>query len=111
MAKSNFIALILVHYTVKLSLIGLVVALSGTRLASVITPNARCRYHLVFNNISMWDLPTTRNMPVTLTKRTFSDDLSLSSYHTTNRSLQLDILHNKGWMCETVILFVTINPD
>ncbi|OXA44262.1 hypothetical protein Fcan01_20938 [Folsomia candida] len=109
MTKSNVPHLILLYFTLNLSLlIGPTIALSGIqKLTCAITPHASCRYHLVFNNISTSDLPTTRNVPLTLTKRTFSHDLSPSSYQTTP---QLDILRNKGWICEIVILFVTINP-
>lgn len=76
-------------------------ALCTPNLATVFTKHNPCRYNLVFNNISIENLPTTRNIPITLTKRDLSTDA--------NPPLQLDIVQNKGWFCETVILFVTIN--
>lgn len=80
------------------------IALPVINLASVLSPYTPCRYNLVFNNISTSNLPTTRKVPVTLTKQPFSMPRSSENIHS-----QLDILQNKGWLREIVILFVTIN--
>lgn len=100
--------LLLLSNPVKSDIITPTAPLPRINLASVLSPHAPCRYHFVYNNISMSELSTTRNVPVTLTKRSFPADLiPLSSLNHT--PLQLDIFQNKGWICEIVVLFVTLN--
>lgn len=69
-------------------------------LVSLLSNHTPCRYHLISNDISTSNLTTTRTIPVTLTKRSFTQ-----SDHT---PLKLDVYQNKGWLCETVILFVSL---
>lgn len=83
-------------------------ALSRINLPSVLSPHTSCRYHLMYNNISTSDLSTTRNVPLTLTKRIFPESLEQTLV---NPSLKLEILQNKGWLCQIVILFVTSNSS
>lgn len=83
-------------------------ALSTVNLTSVLSVNSPCRYHLVSNNISFLNLPTTRNVSLTLTRLHFSH-----SFRSQNdfRTLQFRSLLDKGWLCEIVILFVTIGSS
>lgn len=81
-------------------------------LSSLLSQPAACRYNLVFNQISAADLPTTRNVPVTLTKRVFSETYQKKFYLPSLKPFELDMFQNRGWTCEIVLLFVTINqPD
>lgn len=80
----------------------------STPLAEILTPNTHhCRFHLIFNHLSTLDLPTTHNLPLTLTKQALTLNFNPSSYIPNNTSAKLDILQNKGWVCEFVTLFVT----
>lgn len=83
-------------------------ALVTSNLASVLNTPTPCRYHILFNKMSTSDLPTTRKVPLTLSKRDFPDDFN-PWVVPINVSSKLDILQNRGWLCEILILFVFIN--
>lgn len=97
--------LIVLYLIANFNFIKLTLAIN---LSSVLTNHNPCRNHLVFNNISTSELSTTRNVPVTLTKRNFPADF-VRWVTPTDIISQVDILQNKGWLCEIVIFFVTID--
>lgn len=69
-----FATVLLLCYTLNSTFIQQTVAFSSINLTSVITTQTICQHHVVFNNISTSDLPTTRDIPIALTKRSLSDD-------------------------------------
>lgn len=108
MTKSIYL-IVIVCYTANLFIIQFTMALSTINLASILTSQVPCRYHLVFNNISNANLPTTRHIPVTLTKREIPDSFNIRDHQPSKIFSKLALFQNKGWFCEIVLLFVTTN--
>ncbi|OXA64648.1 hypothetical protein Fcan01_00195 [Folsomia candida] len=61
----------------------------------------QCRLHLKFDFLHSENLPTTNQIPVTLTKQ------KVSKYEKTWHQPFLDLFRTKGWICECILIKVS----
>lgn len=82
--------------------------LRSPKINNLLIPNYPWGQHITLNQISTENLPTTNNIPVSISTEsiTYQD-----SYNVKRTHKKLDLFQTRGWLCELVVLFFNSNSS